>query len=94
MTNYTEKKEKNEKEIRKSIDKAIDIFVPDASDALKNALTHYIRMRHSEIQCAVLSPLVEDVMDIMNIYNAKPSKIVILTTNFTIKVFPLPMNLK
>ena len=90
MTNYAEKKEKNEKKIRRSIDTAIDIFVPDASDALKDALTKYIWLRHSKIQCAVLSPLVQNVMDIMKIYNAKPSKIVILTTNFTIKVFRLP----
>lgn len=92
MTNYAEKKEKNGKKIRRSIDTAIDIFVPNASDALKDALTKYIWLRHSEIQCAVLSPLVKDVMDIMNIYDAKPNKIVILTTNFTIKVNQLPMN--
>ena len=78
--------------IRRSIDTAIDIFVPNASDELKDALTKYIWLRQSEIQCAVLSPLVKDVMDIMNIYDAKPNKIVILTTNFTIKVHQLPMN--
>ena len=32
MTNYAEKKEKNGKKIRRSIDTAIDIFEPNASD--------------------------------------------------------------
>ena len=81
---------KEEQRKEQAIDKAIDLFVPNACDRLKNNLRNHIKVRHKEIQCAVLSPMVKDVMEILGIYDAKPNKIVIITTNFNIKEFPLP----
>ena len=72
MTIYDEKKAKK---ITTSINNAIELFAPNADDSLKKALDHYIRVRHAEIQCAVLSPLVKDVMDIMDKCKSDRNKI-------------------
>lgn len=69
---------------------AINKFVPDATEELKKALLKYINIRFEEIHCAVLSPLVKDVMSILECYHAKhDNKIVIINQHYSIKIFPI-----